>query len=70
MCLCLIGMVHRNSISAKEEQVAVLEEIQEISMTKEQFDLVEYYRMPQMQLKAVTKNIYDSNYGFSLLSDA
>lgn len=68
MCVCLICVLHKNDITVKGEQKTTLEDIQEMSMTKEQFELVEYYKPPKMHLKAVTKNKYDSDYGFSLLS--
>lgn len=70
ICFGLAGNIYESIANAKEEQKTVLEEIQEISMTEEQFELVEYYKAPQMQLKAITKNVYDSDYGFSLLSDS
>ena len=70
ICICLICVLHKNDITVKGEQKETLEDIQEISMTKEQFAVVKYYEPPKMHLKAVTKNRYDSEYGFSLLSDS
>lgn len=71
LCIIFMGKVQCSAADTKnikETKGLFLEEIQEISMTEEQFEKVQYYKMPEFQMKAITKNSYDSSYGFSLLS--
>lgn len=68
LCFIFVGNGQYKVLAESEREETYLEEIQEISMTKEQFKKVNYYKVPAIQVKALTRNSYDSDYGFSLLS--